>query len=110
MKQWVYLFVAIISEVIGTTALKSSNGFTNLIPCAIVVTGYAISFYFLSLTLKTMPVGTAYAVWSGAGVSIIALVGWIFFKQSLDFPAIIGIIFIIIGVVILNLFSNSVSH
>ncbi|MBK9708663.1 MAG: QacE family quaternary ammonium compound efflux SMR transporter [Acidobacteria bacterium] len=107
---WVFLTVAIVSEVIGTSALKSSEGFSRLWPSAIVVVAYASAFYFLSLTLKTLPVGVAYAIWSGAGVALIALIAWVIYGQALDLPAIIGMLLIVAGVVVLNLFSNTVSH
>ena len=107
---WVFLTVAIVSEVIGTSALKSSEGFSRLWPSAIVVVGYASAFYFLSLTLKIIPVGVAYAIWSGAGVALIALIAWVIYGQALDLPAIIGMLLIVAGVVVLNLFSNTVSH
>jgi len=108
--QWIYLAVAIVSEVIGTSALKASEGFSRLWPSAIVVVGYASAFYFLSVTLKTIPVGVAYAIWSGVGVALIALIAWVFYGQVLDLPAIIGLLLIVAGVVVLNLFSNTVSH
>jgi small multidrug resistance pump len=108
--QWIFLTVAIVSEVIGTSALKASEGFSRLWPSAIVVVGYASAFYFLSLTLKTIPVGVAYAIWSGAGVALIALIAWVLYGQVLDLPAIIGLLLIVAGVVVLNLFSNTVSH
>lgn len=108
--QWVFLAVAIISEVIGTSALKASEGFSRLWPSVIVVVGYASAFYFLSLTLRTIPVGVAYAIWSGAGIALIALVGWAFLGQSLDGPAIAGMGLIIAGVVVLNVFSKAVNH
>ncbi|MBK8314594.1 MAG: QacE family quaternary ammonium compound efflux SMR transporter [Acidobacteria bacterium] len=107
---WVFLTVAIVSEVIGTSALKSSEGFSRLWPSAIVVVAYASAFYFLSLTLKTLPVGVAYAIWSGAGVALIALIAWVIYGQALDLPAIIGMLLIVAGVVVLNLFSTTVSH
>lgn len=110
MQHWVFLSVAIISEVVGTSALKASEGFTRLGPSAIVALSYAISFYFLSLTLRTMPVGVAYAIWSGLGVVLIALISWVLFGRSLDFPGIIGISLIVAGVIVLNLFSTSASH
>ena len=108
--QWVFLAVAIISEVIGTSALKASEGFSRLWPSAIVVIGYASAFYFLSLTLKTIPIGVAYAIWSGAGVALIALIAWVLYGQALDLTAIIGMLLIVVGVVVLYLFSNTVSH
>jgi len=108
--QWVFLAVAIVSEVIGTSALKASEGFSRLWPSVIVVAGYTSAFYFLSLTIKIIPVGVAYAIWSGAGVALIALIAWVLYGQSLDLPAIIGMSLIVAGVVILNLFSNTVPH
>jgi small multidrug resistance pump len=108
--QWVYLAVAIVSEVVATSALKASEGFSRLWPSAIVVIGYASAFYFLSLTLKTIPVGVAYAIWSGAGVALITSIAWILHGQALDLAAIMGILLIVAGVVVLNLFSNTVSR
>lgn len=110
MPHWLFLSVAIVSEVIGTSALKASAGFTRLWPSLIVVTGYALAFYFLSLTLKAIPVGVAYAVWAGAGIALIALIGWLFFGQALDAPAIIGMGLIVAGVVIINVFSKTLAY
>lgn len=110
MQQWIFLSVAIVSEVIATSALKASEGFTRLWPSLIVTVGYMFAFYFLSLTLKTIPVGVAYAIWSGVGVSLIALIAWVFFGQALDPPAVIGLLLIVAGVVVLNVFSKSVPH
>ena len=110
MQQWIFLFAAIVSEVIATSALKACDGFSRLWPTFTAVVGYTAAFYFLSLTLKTVPVCVAYAIWSGVGVALIALIGWLFFGQSMDIPAIIGLVLIVAGVVVLNLFSNTVSH
>lgn len=110
MQPWVFLSVAIVSEVIATSALKASEGFTRLWPTLIVVAGYMSAFYFLSLTLKTIPVGVAYAIWSGVGVVLITLIAWIYFKQVLDTPAIIGLSLIVAGVIVLNVFSSTVKH
>ena len=110
MQKWIYLTVAIISEVAATSALKSAEGFTKLWPSCIVVAGYAAAFYFLSLTLKTIPVGMAYAIWSGAGTALVALVAWLYMGQKLDVPAIIGILLIVSGVLVLNIFSKSSAH
>jgi small multidrug resistance pump len=107
---WFYLAIAIISEVIATSVLKSSEGFTRLYPSIVVVVGYGLAFYFLSLTLRTIPVAIAYAVWSGIGVTLISLVGWIIYGQKLGTPVIIGIAFITVGVVIINVFSKSFAH
>jgi len=110
MSPWLFLFVAIVAEVIGTSFLKSSDGFTRLAPSLAVVASYTIAFYFLSLTLRTMPVGIAYAVWAGAGMALIALIGWALFGQVLDNAAIAGIGLIVTGVVVLNVFSSTISH
>lgn len=107
---WLYLMIAIVAEVIGTSFLRSSAGFTRLLPSLAVVAGYGLAFYFLSLTLEYIPVGVAYAVWSGAGVTLIAAVGWLFLGQSLDLPAILGMGLIVSGVVVLNLFSKVGGH
>ncbi len=104
---YVFLFCAIVAEVIGTSALKAANGFTNLVPSVVVVLGYAAAFYFLSLTLRTMPVGVAYAIWSGLGIVLISLVGWLVYKQTLDLPALIGMGLIIAGVIVINTFSRT---
>lgn len=110
MQKWIFLVIAIISEVIATSALKSSAGFTRLWPSIIVITGYASAFYFLSLTLNVIPIGIAYAIWSGVGVALIALISWLYFQQPLDFAAIIGLLLIVAGVIVINLFSKSVAH
>ncbi|MGA7595673.1 MAG: SMR family transporter [Gallionella sp.] len=99
--------IAIVTEVIGTSALKSSAGFTRMLPSAVVIVSYAIAFYLLSLTLRSIPVGIVYAVWSGAGIVLLALIGAFFFKQALDTPAIVGIVLILSGVMVINLFSQS---
>jgi len=110
MKSWLFLGVAIFSEVIATSALKASEGFSKTTPSIVVLVGYAVAFYFLSLTLKTIPVGIAYAVWSGVGIIGVSIIGLLLFKQKLDFPALLGIAFILIGVLIMNVFSKSVAH
>lgn len=110
MKNWLILFIAIVAEVIATSALKSSEGFTKPMASIVVVLGYMIAFYCLSLTLKTIPVGIAYAVWSGVGIVLITTVAWIVFDQKLDVWGIIGIVLIMSGVLILNLLSKSSSH
>jgi small multidrug resistance pump len=108
MQQWVFLSAAIVSEVIGTSALKSAEGFTRLGPSLIVVIGYSTAFFFLSLTLKTIPVGIAYAIWSGVGIALISLIAWVVFGQKLDAAAVIGIVLIVAGVIVLNVFSKAV--
>lgn len=109
-KYWLFLSLAIVAEVGATSALKSSAGFTRLWPSLLVILGYGIAFYFLSLTLRVIPVGVAYAVWSGVGIVLIALVGWLAFDQRLDAPAWLGMLLIIAGVVVMNVFSKSVPH
>ncbi|MCY6410615.1 multidrug efflux SMR transporter [Acinetobacter sp. VNH17] len=110
MKNWIFLFVAIIAEVIATSALKSSEGFTKPIASVIVVLGYIIAFYCLSLTLKTIPVGIAYAIWSGVGIVLVTTIAWIVFGQKLDVWGIVGIALIMSGVLVLNLLSKTSSH
>lgn len=107
---YLYLFVAIIFEVVATTALKQADGFTRLAPSLVTVLGYALAFYFLALTLRTMPVGIVYAIWSGAGIILITAIGWILFRQALDLPALVGMGLILAGVLVINLFSRSVVH
>jgi small multidrug resistance pump len=102
---WLYLSIAILAEVIATSSLKATEGFTRLIPSLIVVFGYGTAFYFLSLTLRTMQVGTAYAIWSGVGTVIISIVAWLLYNQKLDAPSILGMALIISGVVIIKFLS-----
>ena len=107
MPHWLYLSVAIVAEVIGTSFLKSAEGFTRLMPSLAVVAAYGVAFFFLGLALKTLPVGIAYAIWAGVGVALIALAGYVFFGQTLDAAAIVGIALIVAGVVVINVFSGS---
>jgi len=107
---WLYLAIAIVAEVTATSFLKASEGFTKLFPSLVVIVGYSLAFFFLSLTLKDIPVGVVYAIWSGAGVALIAAIGWLFLGQRLDAPAIIGMAMIVAGVVVMNLFSKAVAH
>jgi small multidrug resistance pump len=107
MQHWIYLAVAIVAEVVATSALKASNGFSRPAPTLLVVAGYGIAFYCLALTLKTLPVGIAYAVWSGLGIVLVALVSWLLYDQKLDLPAMLGMALIISGVLVLNLFSGT---
>jgi len=107
---YLYLAIAIIGEVVGTTALKATEEFTRLIPSLIVVVGYGTAFFFLTLALRTIPVGIAYAVWAGIGIVLISAASWVLYKQALDAPAIIGIALIAVGVVVINVFSSSISH
>jgi len=108
MSHWLALAIAIIAEVIGTTALKASNEFTRLIPSLIVVVGYGTAFYFMSISMRVLPVGIMYAIWSGMGIVLISVLGWLVFGQTLDTPAVIGLAFIIVGVIIVNVFSKTV--
>ncbi len=110
MQSWIYLAIAIVSEVIATSFLKAAEGFTRFWPSLIVVLGYLLAFYLLSLTLRTIPVGVAYAIWSGVGIVLIALSGWLFLGQSLDTPAIIGLTMIVTGVAVINVFSQAGTH
>lgn len=110
MKTYLILLLAIILETVATSYLKQSEQFTRLIPSLITIVGYAAAFYCLSMVLKTIPVGIAYAIWSGAGIVLIAVIGWVVFRQHLDAAAIIGLGLIIAGVVVVNVFSHSVSH
>lgn len=110
MKTWLILLVAIFSEVVATSALKASDGFSKLGPSVLVVVGYGLAFYFLSLTLKVMSVGIAYAIWAGLGIVLMAIIGWFLFEQKLDFAALLGMSLIILGVIVINLFSNASGH
>lgn len=110
MKSYLFLLGAIIFEMLATTALKSSEQFSKLVPSILCVLGYILAFYFLSLTLKTMPVGIAYAIWAGLGIVLISIVGIFAFKQIPDLPAIIGMVLIVAGVLVINLFSKTASH
>lgn len=107
---YIYLIIAVITETIGTAAMQASEQFTRFWPSVLLVVAYGVSFYFLALTLKFMPVSIVYAIWSGLGIVLIAFIGWMVFKQSLDFAAIAGIGLIIAGVIIINLFSSSATH
>jgi small multidrug resistance pump len=107
---WLYLVIAIVAEVAGTSFLRASAGFTKPLPSLVVVAGYGLAFFFLSLTLEKIPVGVAYAIWSGAGVTLIAAIGWLFLGQKLDLAAMVGMGLIVAGVVVLNLFSKSAAH
>ncbi|MFA6968910.1 SMR family transporter [Bosea sp. (in: a-proteobacteria)] len=107
---YLYLAAAIVSEVIGTSALKASNEFTRLVPTLIMIAAFLSAFYFLTLTLRTIPVGVAYAIWSGVGIVLISLVARVLFGQKLDAPAIIGMALIVAGVLVINLFSRATPH
>lgn len=110
MRSYIYLVLAIVFEIIATTFLKKSDQFTKLFPSIITVIGYITTFYLFSLTLKQVPVGIAYAIWSGVGIVFITIIGIVAFKQVPDLPAIIGILLIVIGVIVINLFSKMGTH
>ena len=105
--KWIYLSIAIVTEVIATSALKESDGFTKLAPSIITFIGYSFTFYFLSLTLKEIPIGITYAIWSGIGICLLSLIGYFRFNQNLDFGSILGISLIGLGVIVLNIFSKN---
>jgi small multidrug resistance pump len=107
---FLHLAIAIVAEVIGTSALKASESFTKPLPALLTVASYGLAFYFLALTLRVIPVGIAYAIWSGLGIVLISIAGWVLFRQSLDMPALIGLALIIGGVVVINVFSGSTAH
>ncbi|HTI66683.1 MAG TPA: multidrug efflux SMR transporter [Caulobacteraceae bacterium] len=107
MLNWVYLLIAIVAEVAGTSALKASEGFTRLGPSAVVAVGYGTAFYCLSFALRTIPMGIAYGIWSGVGIVLISLVGFLVFRQRLDAPAVAGLALIVAGVAVIHLFSKS---
>jgi small multidrug resistance pump len=107
MKTWIYLGIAILSEVIATASLKSTEGFTKIWPSMLVLVGYSAAFYFLSLTLEDIPIGIAYAIWSGVGVATITIVSVVFMDQKIDIAGVLGIALIVVGVIILRLYSGS---
>lgn len=107
---WIYLCVAILAEVAGTVALKYTVGFTKPLPILVVVLGYGIAFFLLSKVVQMLPLAITYAIWSGAGIALIALIGWAFIGQKLDLAALFGIGLIIAGVLVINFFSKSVTH
>lgn len=110
MNDWLYLAAAIAAETLATSLLKSSEGFTRLWPSLIVAAGYGCAFFFLSLTLRTIPVGVAYAIWSGVGIILVTLIAWLIFGQKIDLPGLIGIGLIVAGVIVLKLFSKTSGH
>jgi len=107
---YLYLTLAILTETIATSTLKASQEFTKLVPSIVVLLGYGISFYFMTLVLRSVPIGITYAVWSGVGIVLIAAVGAIFYKEIPDLPAIIGMGLIVVGVIVIHLFSKTISH
>lgn len=102
---WIYLAIAIVAEVVGTSALKAAEGFTRPLPTLVVAVGYGLAFYFLSLALRAIPVGMAYAIWAGVGIALITLVGWLIYGEKLDAPAVIGLAMIVAGIAVMNLSS-----
>ena len=110
MNHWLALAIAIVAEVIGTTALKASNEFTRLWPSLIVMAGYGTAFYFMALSMRVLPVGIMYAIWSGMGIVLVSIIGWVVYRQALDVPAMIGMGLIIAGAIVINVFSKSVVH
>lgn len=107
---YLHLFIAVLCETIGTSALQASHQFTRLGPSILVVVGYAMSFYFMSLTLRAMPVGVVYAMWSGLGILLIAIIGFVVFGQKLDLPAVLGLGLILAGIGVIHLFSSTATH
>ena len=110
MKSWLLLLLAVVCEVVGTSAIKYSDGFTKIVPSIVVFIGFGVAFYILSMTLKVIPIGMAYAVWSGLGIVLISIIGHFVFQQRLDAPAFVGVSFILIGVIIMQVFSKAVAH
>ncbi|TDR46657.1 small multidrug resistance pump [Tahibacter aquaticus] len=110
MHIWLALAIAIAAEVVATTALKASEGFTRSLPSLVVVLGYGCAFFFLAQALRGIPVGVAYAVWSGAGIVLVSLIAWIFLGQRLDMAAVFGILLILAGVTVIQLFSKASAH
>ena len=107
---YLHLFIAVLCETIGTSALQASHQFTRLGPSILVVVGYAMSVYFMSLTLRAMPVGVVYAMWSGLGILLIAIIGFVVFGQKLDLPAVLGLGLIQAGIGVIHLFSSPATH
>ena len=110
MNGYAWLAIAIVAEVIGTSTLKASEGFTRPLPSLVTAVGYGVAFYCLSHSMKTVPVGVGYAIWSGVGVVLITAIAWVAFKQRLDLPALAGMGLIVSGVLVINLFSKSAGH
>lgn len=108
MAYW-YLAIAIIAEVVATSALKASTEFTKLQPSLIVIVGYAFSFYFMTLTLRTIPIGIAYAIWPGVGLVLVTIAGVFLYKQVPNIPTILGMCLVILGVVVIHIFSKSIN-
>lgn len=109
-KHYVLLLLAIVAEVIATTGLAKSASFTKLVPSIVAIVGYAAAFFFLSFPMRVMPTGIVYAIWSGMGIVLISGIAWVWYRETLDAPAMLGLAFILIGVIIINVFSKSVPH
>lgn len=107
---WVYLGFAIVAEIIATSALQATQGFTKWWPSVLTLVGYGLAFYFLSLSLRSIPLGVAYAIWSGVGIVCVSIIAFFLYKQSLDLAAILGMTMIVGGVMVINLFSKTVGH
>jgi len=110
MSPWLAIAIAIVAEVMATTALKASQEFTRLWPSLLVILGYGTAFYFMTISLRVLPVGIMYAIWSGVGIVLISLLGWLVYRQTLDAPAMVGMGLIISGVIVINVFSSTVRH
>lgn len=109
-RTYLFLMAAILAEVVATTALARSESFTRLWPSLVAIFGYAVAFWLLSYPLRVMPTGVVYAIWSGMGIVLISGVAWVWYRQTLDFAALLGLAFILVGVLIVNLFSKSIPH
>jgi small multidrug resistance pump len=110
MNHWLALAIAIVAEVIATSTMKATNEFTRFWPSLVVVIGYGTGFYFMTISMRVLPIGIMYALWSGVGILVVSIMGWVIYRQALDVPAIIGMSFIIAGVVVINVFSKSIGH
>jgi small multidrug resistance pump len=110
MNHWLALAIAIVAEVIATSTMKATNEFTRFWPSLVVVLGYGTGFYFMTISMRVLPIGIMYALWSGVGILVVSIMGWVIYRQALDIPAIIGMSFIVAGVVIINVFSKSIGH
>ena len=110
MNHWLALAIAIVAEVIATSTMKATNEFTRFWPSLVVVLGYGTGFYFMTISMRVLPIGIMYALWSGVGILVVSIMGWVIYRQALDIPAIIGMSFIIAGVVVINVFSKSIGH
>ncbi|KPA22522.1 Multidrug transporter EmrE [Shimia sp. SK013] len=109
-KAYLFLMIAVVFETVGTTALQASNQFSKIVPSVIVVISYAAAFYLMALTLRYLPVGITYAIWSGLGIVLIAVIGFLVFGQKLDWPALLGMGMIVLGILVIHLFSNTAAH